>query len=406
MTSTASRALAIVAAVWLCAGCATTVAGSAIRDPNQDPRAANPALLDPGGYPTKPRPALGNAGSTEVGRQVEARRMGDVVAIPFEVDPSFNRRRNFFPTGPVVDPGGIDGAFLATLGPALAGHDFVAGFSTSGSPAKGTIYELTVALLRFATPADAQAAATEMAHRTERDQRPDLDLPARSPLPVPDDPDTSAVATEAGNNQSWTTLYAYTSTGPFVVAQNIEQPSTEDALKLMHRTVEVQRDLLKGFTPTPVDKLADLPLDPDGLWARTLTAGAASADPAEGLYGTHGALTFMSLPARSQELFTKTGMQTMAKALVNVYRARDPKAAGAIVDDFAAEVSENNFKPSAGVDNLPAARCAVSPPSLVDNRQDYYCLAAVDRYAIEVNAHTESDAHQLMAAQYLMLTAS
>ena len=115
----------------------------------------------------------------------------------------------------------------------------------------------------------------------------------------------------------------------------------------------------------------------------------------------------MSQPQRSQKLFADTGMDSLSKALVNVYQAADAKGAEAIVDDFFAEAVDSKFTPSSAVAGLPGARCALSPPPvLATNKRHFYCLAAAERYTIEVNAVEERDAHQQLAAQYLMLTAS
>jgi hypothetical protein len=47
---------------------------------------------------------------------------------------------------------------------------------------------------------------------------------------------------------------------------------------------------------------------------------------------------------------------------------------------------------------LPGSRCLQFP-------QGFYCVASADRYAIEVQADQLRDAHQQVAAQYVMLTA-
>ncbi len=405
---TISRVLAVIAVAVVTVGCASPVRGGATRDPDPNPDTPNPALLDPGGYPTTPRAPLGNAETMVMGRHLEALRLAEVIAIPFEVDSAFTDDKN--PALPLADPFKLDEQFLRPLGKAAARHDFLAGYLTSGSQKSFMSNYLINALLRFPTPEDAAAAAIDLGAATERDAKAAAGsvFPTLVPLAIPEHPDTTAVISEKTPTRSWSTLYAYTARGPFVLAQQINIDTAEKAVALMGRVIEVQTDMLTGFEPTPVDRLVDLPIDPDGLLARTLPAGSLTNDPDQGIYGSHGALTWLSQPDRQQELFGKTGMQSMAKALVNVYQARDPQGAQAIVDAFAAEVAANNFSPAGPMAGLPGARCAISPPSPVDTaiNQSVRCLAAVERYAVSVHAVDETDAHQQMAAQYLMLTAS
>ncbi|MGB0973251.1 MAG: DUF7373 family lipoprotein, partial [Mycobacterium sp.] len=95
-----------------------------------------------------------------------------------------------------------------------------------------------------------------------------------------------------------------------------------------------------------------------------------------------------------------------AKALVNVYPARDGQRAQAVVDSFVAEDAANNFTSAAAMAGAPGARCAMSPPSPVASiKPHFHCVAAVERYVVEVTAVDETDAHQRMAAQILMLSA-
>src|SRR5690348_15200691 len=72
----------------LLAGCGGTTDGTAIKGTTP---AADPSALDPGSYPTTPRPPLGEAGTDEVGRFIEGRRMASFVVGPWQVDPTLSR---------------------------------------------------------------------------------------------------------------------------------------------------------------------------------------------------------------------------------------------------------------------------------------------------------------------------
>lgn len=86
MRFTVSRAATLAASMILLSGCTTVYPGIGVRDPYADQN-VNLSLLDTGNYPTKPSEPLGTAGNRDDGARAEARRMAEVVLVPFEVDP-------------------------------------------------------------------------------------------------------------------------------------------------------------------------------------------------------------------------------------------------------------------------------------------------------------------------------
>jgi hypothetical protein len=60
----------------LLSACGGTVSGTAVQETTPT---VDPSALDPGSYPTTARPPLGQAGTDEVGRLVEGRRMAGFV---------------------------------------------------------------------------------------------------------------------------------------------------------------------------------------------------------------------------------------------------------------------------------------------------------------------------------------
>ncbi|MGB0973146.1 MAG: DUF7373 family lipoprotein, partial [Mycobacterium sp.] len=272
--TTLRAALAVIAVAVLTVGCATPVGGSASRDPDANLDILNLALLDPGGYPTTPRAPFGDADTMRVGRHLEALRLAEVIAIPFEIDSTFTGTKS--PALALTDPFGLDMQFMVPIGKALARHDFLAGYVTSATQKRAASNYLVSALLRFPTDKDAAAAATDLGAQTERyaDSAAGSSRPILVPLSTPEYPDTTAVINEPPDSFSMSTLYAYTAHGPFVLAQQISIGTPEKAVALMGRAIEVQTDMLAGFEPTAVDDLVDLPIDPDGLLARTLPAGS------------------------------------------------------------------------------------------------------------------------------------
>lgn len=100
----------------------------------------------------------------------------------------------------------------------------------------------------------------------------------------------------------------------------------------------------------------------------------------------------------SKKLFTDNGVDAVAMADANVYQAKDEAAAASVADAFGVEVSTNGVEAADPVPALPDSRCLKFPAG-------FYCVAPAGRYAIEVQAKELPDAHQRVAAQYVMLTA-
>jgi hypothetical protein len=401
----------LVMAGALTAGCVTVRAGTAIRDPHEDPGAVTVALLDPGNYPTKPQGPLGAAGTAYEGGKAESRRMAEFVVLPFTVDPTLTHRSGFN-IGVIKDPSAIAKAFADPIPGGAEGHNFVAGFTTyadAGPPPDGRAQpkSLQNLVVRFAAPPDASAAVDDMLARSATRTFGSSDLPPipTRPVGIPRYPDTKAVAYD--DPLGGHVVLAYTAHGPYLfgqVAVSADRP--EAAADLVAATLDAQGPLIDRFAATPLDKLTALPVDPTGLLARTLAPAEDDRTVQDGTYGPHGALAYMTNASRDQKLFESAGLDVLAQGMVNVYRARDSAGAQAIVDDFADEVSATLSGPVSGVVGLPGAKC-LSPrkdPSLAPVPQ-VYCLAVADRYVIEVNATQVRDAQQKVSAQYLMLTA-
>jgi hypothetical protein len=171
---------------------------------------------------------------------------------------------------------------------------------------------------------------------------------------------------------------------------------------LIAKTLDLQGPLIDQFRPTDAAKLADQPIDPTGLLARTLPVSSDNASVNQRtVYEPHGALQFQTDPPRAARVFDKAGMTHQASAATLVYETRDARGAQGIADGFFAEVSAIG-KPAAAVKQMRTSRCLDLSQGKVAN---FYCLATADRYTIEAQAAQLLDAQQKTAAQYAMLTA-
>jgi hypothetical protein len=407
MTALLRRATCLAATAVLAAGCSTVLTGNAIKDPTVDANAPNPALLDPGHYPITPRPPLGAAGTPHYGAGLEAHRIGENTTMAFQVDSTLTRGGPFN-TGPFISASVLQLVLPAPVNAVPNVHNFVAGFITQASttePIEPRAKDLTNLVLRFASPPDASAAAADMAARSATVSGLFSLTPIPTgPVPVPGHPDTTAV-TYPGPSATNIVL-AYTARGPYVLIQSVSVTDTPDAAAaLAGATLDQQQPLIDALTPTPLDALPALPQDPSGLLARTLPlAGDQTVD--SGSFGPHAVLVYFAHPDRTQTLFSTAGVDAATRAHTAIYRARDGAAAQRLVEDLTAQIREQQFTPSSGVLGLPAARCLTAPTSTSGSAPSLLvCLAAAGRFAFEASGTQDSDVHQMIAAQYLMLTA-
>jgi hypothetical protein len=385
--------IGFVSVALLSAACSTAVDGSAVKESGaRSAPTIDISKLDVGPYPTEPGQPLGVTGDPLRGVLVEAQRMADNVIGPWEVDAAVT---GWFGFGATVLQ---TAEALAQIGPepfaAAAGrHNFVNGF-VSARTAEGQKILLN-AVLRFADPGAAAAAATEFgdiaATTGEGVQR----------AQIPGHPDAQAASytqIEGSTGKRWSAVRAFTPHGQYVFMQLAQAVDGMDqAVGLVAKTIDAQGPAIDKFRATDPSEFADISLDPTGLLARTLPVPEKEATTIQNTtYEQRGALQFQSDPARSAKLFTETGTDLVAMAKTNVYQTKDSASAAKIVEGFLAELQPTS-QPAKPVNNLPDSRCL----QLKD--QTFYCLGAADRYAIETTGPNLLDTQQQAAAQYAML---
>ncbi|BBZ15206.1 DUF7373 family lipoprotein [Mycobacterium branderi] len=413
-TSAALRIAVIAVAIALSGGCSTVVTGSAMKSGGPGPEAANVALLDPGNYPRRPRPPLGNVADEAAGRRVEAQRMAEMVAGPWEVDGALKSptQAEVAPTTAFPDPGRLSvlvrGETIATL---AADHHFVAGFVSGratpppprGQPGSAESPKvLDNGVFRFPSPQEATDAAAAMAASDMATIRPG-DVPATR-LPIPRHPDTVAnVAPLSGGFEA----EAFTAHGPYVFFQFAGSKESADAVAdMIAKALDLQGPMADHFQATPLDHLATLPADPTGLLARTVPATDPGVNQAA-VYGAHGSLHFRADPVATVAMYNDAGITHVAAERTTVYEAVDATGAQRAADGLVRmDVPFLRYHSAPGINGLPSARCFDRGPDITDlGAVRYLCIATADRYAFKATAAQELEAHQIIAAQYLMLTA-
>lgn len=390
-----------------------TTGGVAVPATGPSATTVNLSLLDPGQYPTKPQPPMGNAGSEQAGRLVEGRRMASYVVGPWQVDPELDA-----PLSGDVDV--IDDyhqlgtkAMWPPIEAGAFGLPFVVGFlSQRHARGAGEQKSLRNIVLRFADPGSASAAAQgffnqAMAMPRTPDVTPIVTEPEQA-IPIPGHSDTkAALLTFQEGTQTVKELTASTSHGPYVLMQVVRCPAGPDCqAQLAARTLDLQLPLIDTFTPTEPAQFATLPLDPTGLVARTLPLPADETTSTSGAaYELRGALHFEEDPVKIGPALTAAGTDFVSTGLATIYQSKTPDNAQKLVKDYHDAIATTaGAKTAPGVPGLPQSHCTLIPGAggLIPH---HWCIAAAGRYMIKTVARQLDTAHQQIAAQYRILTA-
>lgn len=416
-----TRRLTVLASALLLTACTSTMGGAAVKAPESaDSDGAIVALLDTGNYPTTAGPPVGTAGSLLAGEVLEAHRIAEDVAGPWQVDEKLIR---WEPT--TVRPLADDRSLSLLLGdplnfvldeqlPGIAvAHGFIAGFS-SGRTAKGSdpAKALINAVLRFPDPAAAAAAATEMAAK-------DLGSGAtpRRPLAIHGHPEATA---SVFDNADGAVVRSFAAHGPYVLYQFAEAADTDSSaaedssMSLTEVALNVQERLIDQFVPTDPAKLTELPRDPTGqLRARVLPSpGNIGGGAAVGAWGPAAWWHYEHDPIKSAAIFRVAGLQAVALELTTVYQTHNSAGAAQVADEIAAETGATaDIKAIAGVRGLPSAKCFARPMgwkpitngSLGREAWHFKCVSRADKYAFVAYSDDEKDVKQQTAAQYRIL---
>lgn len=377
-------AAALTAAVVLVlSGCTSVVTGSAVRAAGgPPPGAVDVSLLDPGNYPTKPRPPLGVAGNPARGALLEAQRMADFVVAPWEVDPSLNAAYpfGFSPGSMPLKLDAIAAIAVPEAAAAARNHNYVTGFAAARQVDGQK--QLFNTVLRMADAPSAAAAATEMGQATLT-HPPDLSPPVvMASIPIPGHPEGIAVAhsfTQDGTNRTWNVVDSFTAHGPYVLIQRARVTDAMDvATGLVAKTIDLQGPLIDSFAPTDPAQLPTLPRDPSGLLAKSLpvpdTGGTVNNNAT---FGQHGALLYQSDPATAAKQFADAGVDVAVSSTGWVFAARDAAAASAL----AAGAQQPGAVPAAAVPNLAGSHCQQSTDG-----KAFSCTVVAGRYVFDLSS--------------------
>jgi len=387
-----AKLAAATAAVSLLAGCTTVTNGDATKDPSFKPGDAIVSLLNPGNYPTVPRPGPTLKPGADTGRILDAERMAEYVVGPWEVDPQL------LDVDATSTGLWLDAKPLSSVADDIAKkHQFIYGFGSARGAGAHADHPRGIqnAVLRFPNPDAAAAAAAEFYVQDPMTHDPSAQLN----LPIPGHPETHAYRFMMPDRQFATV--AYSPHGPFVLTQYADAEQGADvSTQLAVKMLDLQAPRIDGFRPTDPSQFANMQFDPDGLLRRTML----TKDPIrnQGLWGPRGYLHFEDDPIASSAILTDAGVDVVSIRGTHVFQARDAAAATRLAVKFA-EPSAGT-EPGPAVPGLPSARCVADTNERIQARVNT-CYSAVGRWAFEAFAIQPFDATQQMAAQYLLLAA-
>lgn len=420
-TARAARTALAAASVIALAGCATTITGKAMRAPDSaDSDGAVVALMDTGPYATAAGHPYGAVGPDDVSGQalLEAQRMAEFVTGPWEVDAAMRARPDMSltsVTGPASSAQllGQNQVLPDPLPAVAAAHNFITAFSTLRvSPKKEGQYRgLQNVVLRFADPVAAAAAAAEMADKIP----PPPGGSPGTPTELPGYP--QALAKSYDLRFDIKAVQSFTAHGPYVLFQSAQAANAmlgANPRALAASALGWQLKRIDEFEPTPLDKLADLPMDPTGqLLAHTLWAPDNAAPFIIGAWKPRAWLHFEDDPVAAAPLFDGAAVDAVAQRLATVYEASNAEGAASIVDKFAAQIgSSKDIKPTDGVPGLPGAKCFervegalpdTAAASWLRVGWHYKCVASADHYAFTAFSTDKADVKQQVSAQYRIL---
>ena len=399
---TTTAALATAAA--LLAGCASVMAGSAVRDPAFHPGEVTSALLQTGNYPTAPTaPPAPNAGAAAI---MEAQRMAEYVVYPWDVDPRLTDA-DTLGLKVIQNPKALGYAILDIdtnaddpVQTIARANGFISGFATTrGTPASTPGKHMGLYLLVARFPESDKASASAAAFNASIP--PPTGATAVQPIAIPGHPEAQATTYVMNNGHIGVT--SNVAHGPFVFHVFAQTDDTADAAAAtIAKTLDLQGPRIDQFKPADPAQFATMNLDPTGMKVRTLQR--QTTDVIDGVYTTAALLHLAAgdHPQVAIDRFHTFGIDLISNGKAVVYRAKDAAAASGFADTVAKDFAED-ATPKPAVPGFPGARCFTL--NIAKDYQDtIQCVGTADRYVITVFSKQNNDAIQQISAQYLMLT--
>ncbi|MEU1985247.1 hypothetical protein [Nocardia sp. NPDC019395] len=375
---------ACVLVVALTAGCGTS--GS---DAGPAPE-IDPSRLRPGNYRTAPRTA------EEIRRPInieilESVRLKSILPEIYDIDPKLvfahlsSAKAMYTPQHPPTEyDEGVGAKDFAVAVPGL-----IAGAAASGQRRESSPLgrNATIKLLRFANASQAAHAADLLA----AEARDDL----KGPVEIPGYPAARAAVSKFDSVMSWVPhgefmTYTYVGMGVDI------PPDHRPLIDLTKRLLDKQVENLAGFRPTPLDRVAELPVDIDGL----LTYALPPTDDVipESVVTAQVARQMVDRPDLARRAFEDARVDLVVRGGPTIYRTADSAAATRLQAHFVSQV-DPEYHPVDPPPGFPTANC-VQNSSFTSWLE---CIFTSGRYTVTLEGQQLQDLHQQVSAQYLLL---
>ncbi|MFE3188689.1 hypothetical protein ACFXHA_06740 [Nocardia sp. NPDC059240] len=362
--------------------------------------------LDVGSYPTKPQDPTSTDPATR-GRVIEALRLADAMPLAFEIDPALTEyvggTHVFLKANSFAGYLNVDHFDSDTTG-------FISGFAAAAASSRESgHYSLNNSVMIF----DSDLAATNAAAALARSG---LNLSSAKSagiqpdsVPLQSNQHPAAQIVWSAHEQTFASWYP---TGRYIIFTLILQPESSylqnywnaapdpAPFALADKAIDVTAGRLKSFQPTPPDKLAGLPLDPDGMLRLTLPRpeGDQTANAFTGTLDAHGALYDEDDPVK-RALFDKTGVDNVSYGAGQLIRTRDADSAQSYFD---AAFADRYHRPIDAPPGIPNARC-VKYHGPDTHQFPFTCHVTFGRYVASVWSQQQQDVYQRISAQYAIL---
>ncbi|MGW4736710.1 DUF7373 family lipoprotein [Nocardia xishanensis] len=338
---------------------------------------------------------------------IESRRLFDYLVAPYEVHSemsALDTTRIVSASSSVFSDSPLLGALPERFGPIAERNQLIAGAVTTRSNRKlRAMRNMSIALLRFPSDESARSAATEF------DRAMDELIPNRHPLDITGH---ANVLASTANDQKG---YLFTTRGPMVIMSmsTVPLPDSTALATQLRKMLELQLERLAGYTPTPVDQILDLPLNPDGIMRLVLPPLPAGSDDSArrvqpaGIYHAAAQLHFEPHAADLHAVMASASVDIVARNDTTVYRTRDLDSAFHLQRVLTARREDE--QPFDSPPGIVDAQCLQRDTDAFDQYYEYICVLVRDRYVAVVGAEGlpgglfDPSLYQRAAAQYSIL---
>lgn len=253
---------------------------------------------------------------------------------------------------------------------------------------------------RFESPDQARAAAPRFADVLDRE------APGEQAT-IPEHPQARATWSPTGKSLDSLLVHDI-----YLLRVRVEEPVNDPPqmsalLELTQKALVKMVEGLRNFSPTPVDQLASLPGDTEGMLARTLPMEESNAGdgPDPSMVLTRQAwLHSDNYPLLSKAAYADAGVDLVSVSGTTLIRTRDTPSAERLVAALIARAPEK-YRTIDSPPNMPGVRCFERKDLNAMDVVSYptHCYLISDRYVAYISGSNTQQVHQVTAAQYKIL---